>query len=69
MAHENVQRNTECKSESHGQHLCYFVSQGIHLTEPQNYEAMVRDPKYKCKHCGRVAKNDGNLCGPVSLSV
>jgi len=33
MAKENVQHNIECKSELHNQHLCYFVSQGFHLSE------------------------------------
>lgn len=69
MAEENVQHNTQCKSESHNQHLCYFLSQGLHLTEPQQYEAMIQNPDFKCEHCGRVAKSDENLCEPVPLFV
>ena len=69
MAQENVQHNPECRSELHDQHLCYFISQGLHLTEPEKYEAMVRDPEFKCDHCGRVAESDKNLCEPVSLFV
>ena len=69
MAEENVQHNIECKSELHNQHLCYFVSQGLHLTDEEKYKAMVSEPEFKCGHCGRVAKSDKNLCEPVPLFV
>jgi hypothetical protein len=69
MAQESVQHNPECKSESHSQHLCYFISQGFHLTDEEKYTAMVSNPEFKCEHCGRVAKSDKNLCEPVSLFV
>ena len=69
MAEENVQHNIECKSELHNQHLCYFVSQGFHLTDEEKYKAMVSNPEFKCEHCGRVAESDKNLCEPVPLFV
>ena len=69
MAQEDVQHNTECKSEFHHHHLCYFVSQGFHLSDPEKYEALVSNPEFKCGHCGRVAKSDKNLCVPLSLFV
>jgi len=67
MAEENIQGNPECKSESHNQHLCYFVSQGFHLSDKEEYKSMVEDPHFKCTHCGRVAKSDKNLCKPDKL--
>jgi hypothetical protein len=69
MAEENVQHNTECKSELHSQHLCYFISQGFHLTDDEKYKALVSDPEFKCQHCGCVANSDKNLCEPVPLFV
>ena len=67
MAVEKIEHNTNCKSPSHDQHLCYVVSQGFHLSEPQDYHVMVIDPKFKCKHCGRVANSDDNLCEPTQI--
>jgi len=69
MAEENVQHNLECTSSQHNQHLCYFISQGLHLTDEEKYKVMVSDPEFKCEHCGRVAKSDKNLCEPVPLFV
>ena len=69
MAQENVEHNTECKSDLHSQHLCYFISQGFHLTDDEKYKAMINNPMFKCGHCGRVAGSDKNLCEPVSLFV
>ena len=59
--------NPECKSSSHGQHLCYIVSQRLHLSDPEEYKALTADPKFKCEHCGRVAGSDESLCEPTNL--
>jgi hypothetical protein len=67
MAEEKIQQNPNCKSESHNKHLCYIVSQGFHLSDAKEYETIVRDPKFKCRHCGRVAHSANNLCEPVGL--
>lgn len=67
MAEETVKHNLECKSESHSQHLCYIISQGFHLSDEEEYKALLEDPKFKCQHCGRVANSEKNLCKPVKL--
>jgi hypothetical protein len=67
MAEKNNISNPECKSEHHSEHLCYFVSQGFHLTNDKEYNNMVQDPQFKCQHCGRVANKADNLCKPVKL--
>ena len=67
MAEEKLHDNTECKSDSHNKHLCYMVSQGFHVSEGDEFEALVKNPAYKCSHCGRVANSDNNLCVPVGL--
>ena len=67
MTEEKTTHKTACQSDSHTDHLCYMVSQGLHLTDKEDYEALVKNPKFKCEHCGRVANSDRNLCKPVSL--
>ena len=67
MDKENTQHSSECHSEVHNQHLCYIVSQGFHLSDGQEYKALVEDAEYKCNHCGRAAKSDTNLCVPAHL--
>lgn len=59
---------TDCDSELHREHLCYIISQGFSLTNEQDYRALVEEPAFRCGHCGRAAKNAGNLCVPVGLS-
>jgi hypothetical protein len=54
-------------NESHEEHLCYIVSQGFYLAEEQEYRALLRNPRFRCSHCGRQAHNDVNLCVPVDI--
>jgi len=67
MTEEYPKDNSECTSASHNRHLCYFVSQGFHFSDPQEYKGMVEKPRFKCQHCGRVANNEKNLCKPANL--
>ncbi len=66
MAEEKT-GNPECKSESHNKHLCYIVSQGFHLSDAEEYKALIQNAKFKCRHCGRAAKSADNLCEPIEL--
>lgn len=59
------QHNPECKSESHSEHLCYIISQGFHLSDADKYNELVKDTKFKCEQCGRLAKSSNNLCMPA----
>ncbi len=67
MAEKNDMSNPDCKSASHNGHLCYVVSQGFHLTNMKEYNAMVKNPQFKCRHCGRAAKEAKNLCEPAKF--
>jgi hypothetical protein len=67
MAEEKTQLNREHRSELHEHHLCYIISQGFHLSDEQEYRALIENAEYKCEHCGRVAKNGINLCTPTHL--
>ena len=49
----------------HKHHLCSLVEEGIATLD--QVKAMVKNPKFICKKCGRVAAKEENLCEPVSL--
>jgi hypothetical protein len=67
MTEKCPDHNKECKSDEHTEHLCYYVSQGFHFVNAEEYKWMVEEPKFKCQHCGRVARCENNLCEPVKL--
>jgi len=49
----------------HGTHLCHMAESGEFTLE--QIKALVRDPKFICKTCGRAAAKEENLCDPVPL--
>jgi len=51
----------------HDKHLCYLNNLGFQISNPEEYKRLVRDGKYMCKVCGRVAAGGKNLCKPVEL--
>jgi len=67
MATIDTQRNTECHNGAHTEHLCYIMSQGFHLSDEEGFRALVDNPAYRCRHCGRTTKNGENLCVPAPL--
>ena len=67
MKIENKKHNPECDSELHKMHLCYIVSQGFNLSDPDEYKELVEKPRFKCQHCGRVANKAENLCKPTDM--
>ena len=49
----------------HGRHLCHLVEDiGISVEE---YKKLIKNPKFLCKKCGRVAAREENLCEPIKL--
>ena len=59
--------NKKSKNELKEMHLCYIVSQGFHLSDSKEYKELVKNPRFKCQHCGRVAHKEENLCKPTEL--
>ncbi|MFC1634575.1 hypothetical protein ACFL5Z_07005 [Planctomycetota bacterium] len=59
--------NTECQTGLHTDHLCYMISQGFHISDEQEFKALVDKPEFKCNHCGRTAKSSTNICVPAQL--
>ena len=67
MADKHLKDNTTCKSDEHTKHLCYFVSYGYHVDNPQDYKELVEEPRFKCRFCGRIAHCRDSLCQPMDL--
>jgi hypothetical protein len=62
-----AQNNLECGSKSHGEHLCYLISQGFHLSNEQEFRALTENPRFACHRCYKIAKSEKNLCVPFDL--
>lgn len=67
MAEVLLQHTTERRTGNDSEHLCYLISQGFHLSDEQEFKALIEDAQYRCDHCGRHAKSDANLCVPMHL--
>jgi hypothetical protein len=62
-----MSKETCCKG--HTRHLCELHRGQLPKTNPDAYAELVKDPKYVCKNCGRVAAGQDNLCAPVMLGT
>jgi hypothetical protein len=51
----------------HEQHLCLLQNTGYVKDNLADYKKLVRNAKFVCKNCGRVAASDKNLCAPEAL--
>ena len=51
----------------HEEHLCLLHNTGYVSDNLEDYKKLVRNPKFVCKGCGRVAANEKNLCAPEKL--
>ena len=49
----------------HRHHLCSIVESGSATLD--QIKALVKNPKFICRVCGRVAKSEENLCEPKPL--
>ena len=50
--------------EDHIYHLCSKIAAGVTLDEIKD---IVKNGKFVCSKCGRVAANAINICDPVPL--
>ena len=67
MVETETQTQACCNTEHHSEHLCYLISQGMHLSDREAYAALVAEPRYICRHCERIAHSGTNLCVPTEL--
>jgi len=51
-----------CTSDHQG-HLCVLAS----AAQFEKIKELVKDPKFICFNCGRVADSAGNLCNPMPV--
>jgi hypothetical protein len=51
----------------HEAHLCMAHNVGFVEHHLQEYKKFVRNAKFVCKNCGRVAAKAANLCQPETL--
>ncbi len=55
----------KCGSKSgHKGHLCVLVSE----SRFEEIKDLVKNPKFMCFNCGRVADSRKNLCNPMPLN-
>lgn len=51
----------------HDEHLCYLVNMGYLENSLEDYKKLVKEPKFVCKNCGRVADSEEYLCRPAKI--
>ena len=56
-----------CAVDEHHEHLCQLAEKYYHVHEPQQFRAMVLNPRFKCEYCGRAAAEPSCLCYPTPL--
>jgi hypothetical protein len=58
---------TKMPHPGHEEHLCYLQNVGFLLKNWDDYKKLVKNGKYICRACGRVAESESNLCVPEEL--
>lgn len=53
----------------HDKHLCYMNNLGFQISNPDEFKALVKNGKFYCQNCGRVAASGKHLCKPVKLQI
>jgi hypothetical protein len=57
----------EMPHSGHERHLCFLHNVGMVKDKIEEYKKLVKEGKYVCKGCGRVAVNEKHLCAPEKL--
>lgn len=57
----------EMPHEGHEHHLCHLFNLRMLQTNPEEYKALIRNARFICIGCGRVAVSADNLCAPRPL--
>ncbi len=57
----------EMPHSKHEQHLCFLQNTGYVEKNLAEYKKLIKNAKFVCKSCGRVAENAVNLCEPEKL--
>ena len=51
----------------HEHHLCLLQNVGYLKRNLNDFKNLVKDGKFICRNCGRVAASEKNLCNPDKL--
>lgn len=51
----------------HEEHLCFLQNVGYVKSNLNMFKELVKDGKFICRSCGRVAASEKNLCDPEKL--
>ena len=62
-----VMADFEMPHSGHERHLCFLHNTGFLKDKLEEYKKLVKDGKFVCKNCGRVAVEGKNLCAPEKL--
>jgi hypothetical protein len=64
-----AQRRRQCRrsyrSDRWRRHLCYIEAQGFHLAEKREPPTRETKARFRCDHCGRMARTAVKLCVPI----
>jgi len=61
---KSLQFEAKMPHENHSNHLCYLVNIQLNFG---SIKEIVKDARFICKNCARVAHNKENLCSPIKL--
>ena len=67
MAEWQPLSNMDVPHKGHGKHLCVAHVMNYVQTNLADYKNLVRNGRFVCKQCGRVAAGADNLCDPDKL--
>jgi hypothetical protein len=67
MQGPDILSGVEMPHPHHEEHLCLLQNIGYLKSHLEQYKKLVKDPKFICKGCGRVAAQERHLCAPEKL--
>lgn len=50
-----------------GKKMCKLASDKLQKDDPKKFKSLVKDAKFYCQGCGRVAVKSSHLCKPEKL--
>ena len=56
---------TKCKGD-HSNHICQLIVE--RNKDVESIKDMVKNPRFICFNCARVAESEDNLCNPMPIS-
>ncbi|MHC4477693.1 MAG: hypothetical protein ACYTEL_18765 [Planctomycetota bacterium] len=67
MAKDKIPEEPQMPHPGHERHLCFLANLGYQMQYTKAYKALVRDGKFVCNGCGRIAADRQSLCKPTKI--